>query len=130
MRSPKIVTHGTKIEAVRGRQMRDRHSPRLAGCGVATRQRHVREVSRAMTSGAIDDQELSAPDRPVQAEAGAVTGDANHGLGAAVLGQAREHVGVMVLDGNAPCRGIVDCESRRQVVGMQIVRDDVRLDAE
>ena len=83
-----------------------------------------------MTSRAIDDQELSAPDRPVQAEAGAVTCDANHGLGAAVLGQAREHVGVMVLHGNAPCRWIVDCESRRQVVGMQIVRDDDRLDAE
>ena len=60
------LTGGPRSGPYAAAKMRDRHAPWFAGGDVATRQWHVREMSGATKCGALDDQELPAPDRAVR----------------------------------------------------------------
>ena len=77
----------------------------------------------------VDVEELATPQRAVAPVAEAVEGDPEDALGAAVLGEARGDVRVVVL--HAP-QGQVGLERplRAEVLGMQVVDDDVGRDAE
>ena len=77
----------------------------------------------------VGDEELPAPHRPVCAVAESVEGDPEHGVRVAVFGQARGDVCVVMLDG--PRLEIeVERVLGRQVLRVQIMGDDFRLDPE
>ena len=61
---------------------------------------------------ALDDQELASPDRPVVPRPGAVERDPDDRLGAAVLGDTRQHMRVVVLDCDTARRQAYACARR------------------
>ena len=77
----------------------------------------------------VGDEELPTPHRPVGPVPETVEGDAEHGAGMSVLGQAGGDVGVVMLD-----RPRLDIEIERvlgrQVLGVQVVGDNFRRNAE
>ena len=85
---------------------------------------HAREAAQ------IADQQLAAPHRPVAAEPAAVVDRADRAAGLAVLGQDRGQVSVVVLDADVAHPVALQCVARRQVVGVQVVRDDLGGDGE
>ncbi len=106
------------------RQPRAGHPPRLPHGRVAARQPDREEEAGAFVAADAADEQLPAPDRAVGTEAGAVVDRAGDGAELAVLGGRSGEVGVVVLDadqGRVRARARVP---RRQVVGMEIVRDD------
>ena len=120
---------------VAGRQVRGRHPPRLADRGSAARHRHGHQAAGSLEAGQIRDQELAAPDRAVGPVPGPVEGDADDRAVLAVVGEAGGDVRVMVLHADELNAGQftisqVDRVRRGQVVRMQVVRDELRLDVE
>ncbi len=75
-------------------------------------------------------QDLAAPDRAVGPVSGAVEDGADRRLGYAVLRKAGGQVGVVVLDGDALDALPLERIAGRQVVGMEVVGDEGRLDGE
>jgi len=94
-------------------------------------QRHIAQVGEAPEAVVAAEQNLAAPDRAVRPQARPVEDDADGRLAGRdlVLGQAACQVRVMVLHGNARLRAAQGV-ARRQVVGVGVVGDDLRRDAE
>ena len=106
----------------------DRRPPRLLDGRVAARERHVREVTDAPVPLEVGDEELPAPDRPVIAVPGAVERDAEDRTRLAMLGEDAGDVRVVVLHGH-PFDVLHRLRvARGEVIGVQVVRDDGRLD--
>ncbi len=78
----------------------------------------------------VREQDLAAPGRAVGPVARAVEGDADDRALEPVLGHGARHVRVVVLDGDLDRLRAFQRVARRQVVGMQVVRDDLGPDAE
>ena len=74
-------------------------------------------------------QQLAAPERPVGAVARAVEDERERRALLAVLGEARGGVGVVVLDADER-DVLLERPLRREVLGVEVVGDDLRLDAE
>ena len=109
------------------------HAPRFARRRVAARHRDRRQVADARNGGAVDQQQLAAPCGAVVAEADAVEREAEQRAVDAVLGRDRRHVRVVVLHGmrrQAPRVGVFEREAGAEEVGVQVVRDGLRLDVE
>ena len=70
-------------------------------------------------------EELAAPDRAVGPVAGPVEDRADGGAELAVLGQARREVRVVVLDADQLDAVALDRVLGREVLGVQVVRDDL-----
>ena len=73
------------------------HAPRLADGGDSAGHRDGRQVADPFEALEVGHEQLPAPQRPVEAVAETVEGQAEHRSRAAVLGEARRHVGVVVL---------------------------------
>ncbi len=87
------------------------------------------KVADAREAGEIRDEELAAPEISRGAASGAVEGDADHGAGVAILGEARGDVSVVMLHGDraeAAALGPLG----RGVSRVEIVRDGLGDDAE
>ena len=74
-------------------------------------------------------EELTAPERPVRAVAGAVEDERERGLGAAALGEACSRVRVVVLDADE-LRVLFERPLGAEVLRVEVVGDRLRLDAE
>ena len=111
-------------------QPRAGHPPRLAHGAVAAGQAHGPQMAGALEAVEAAGQQLAAPHRAVGAVAGAVVDRPDRRPALAVLGQHRRQVGVVVL--HAHVRDVLAGErvGRRQVVGVQVVGDDLRRDRE
>ena len=107
-RAPAPTRHGSRIA----------RSPPTSAIG--------RKVASAFERGVCREQDLAAPARAVGAVAGAVVGEPDHRSVEPVLGHRADDVRVMVLHGDAALRRAARAYMRRQVVGMQVVRDDLR----
>ena len=112
-------------------EVAERHPPRPADRERAARHRRPPEAGHAPVAEQVGDEDLAAPERPVVAHPEPVVGDADVRLGEAVLGGARGDVGVVVLDRD-PALGRVSPDGvlRREVLGMEVVHHDLRLDGE
>jgi hypothetical protein len=86
-------------------------------------------VRDALEARQLAPQELAAPERAVGAIAGPVEDQRQRGSGLAVLGKTRRGMCVMVLDADE-LGVLLECPLRREVLGVEVVCDDFRLDTE
>ena len=75
-------------------------SPGLAGRTIAAHQRKRPDRAGPAIMSSVNDQELAAPDRAVVAMPRAIPRNPQRGSLFAMLGQARQNMGMMVLDGD------------------------------
>ena len=78
-------------------------------------------------AGQVRHQEFPAPDGAVGAVAGAVQGDADHAVGAAVFRQAGGDMGVMVLHPDEAHPGQTPGIAGAEIEGMEVMGDDGRV---
>ena len=109
-------------------QHRRRHAPGLARGTVAAGQAQRAQAAQTLELSACDDQQLATPGFAVGAEANAVERQAEHRarVEAAVLGQHRADVGVVVLHADrrhAQARGGGERDAGGVEVRMQVVGD-------
>ena len=119
--------HGTGRPARSRCDRRD--APRLADRRLAAGERHGLEVRQALEPVEVAAQQLAAPERSVGAVPRAVEDERERGPLLAVLGEARGGVRVVVLDADE-LRVLLERPFRREVLGVEVVGDDVGLDAE
>ena len=105
-------------------------SARAGGSPVAAWHPHRAAGADALEAAEIADQQLAAPDRAVGAVAGAVEDRADRRAGLAVLGQSRGQVRVVMLHADQLDALALERVLGRQVVRVQVVGDDLRLDRE
>ena len=119
--------HGTGRPARSRWTAATRHGSRIAASppGSGTGSRCARRSNRVEVAA----QQLAAPQRSVGAVARAVEDERERGPLLAVLGEARGGVGVVVLDADE-LRVLLERPFRREVLGVEIVRDDVGLHRE
>ncbi len=110
-------------------EVRGGNAPGLADRRFAAGEWHGPEVREPFERGEVAAEQLPAPQRAVGPVAGAVEDERESRLRQTVLGQARSGVGVMVLDSDER-EVLLDRPFGRQVLGMQIVCDRFRADAE
>ena len=105
--------------------------PRLADRRLSTGERQRPEVATTLEPQPVEDEELPAPDIPRRTAARPVERDPNRRSGQddAGIDQARDHVRVVVLDGDAR-QTAGQRPSRRGVVGVEIVGHRRRRHAE
>ncbi len=108
----------------------ERHAQRLAGRRVAAGHGQVAEVAGAAEASGIAEQEFPPPDPTVGAVADAVEDHPDRLLFHAVFGQAGGQVGVVVLHRQPRQIATRFGVAGRGVVGMEIVGDQLRGDAE
>ena len=103
-------------------QVRQRRAPGPADGGIATGQRHRREVPDALEIPVAGDEDLAAPDRAVRTESRPVERDADDtpAHGHPVLGHHRRDVGVVVLHFGHGVRGSAFGPSFRLVARVRI----------
>ena len=101
-----------------------RHGSRIARSPPG--QPHRQQRADAVERREVADEQLAAPDRAVEAVAGAVEDRADRRPWLAVLGQARRQVGVVVLDADQLDALALERVLGREVLGVQVVRDDLR----
>ena len=87
------------------------------------------EVRQALESVEVAAQQLAAPERSVGAVPGAVEDERQRRALLAVLGETRGGVRVVVLDADELCF-LLERPLRREVLRVEIVRDELGLDAE
>ena len=104
---------------------RARHPPRLACGAVAAREPYGRQMPDARERPQVAEQQLAAPRDAVGTVPGPVVDRADGGAGEAVLGQARREVRVVVLDADELDAVALERIARGQVLGVQVVRDDL-----
>ncbi len=112
-----------------------RNSPWVADRRVASGQRQVFQVGGPPKPGIAAHQPLAAPNRPVQAVAGAVQRHADDrpvARGPAVVGQAGGDVGVVVLHPHhrPAWDGVVQRKARGGIVRVQVTGHLLRFEAE
>ena len=107
-------------------QPRAGHPPRLAHRAVAAGHPHRPQGAGAGEALEVAGQQLAAPHRPVGAVPGAVVDGPDGGAALAVLGEDGRQVGVVVLDGDVLDALAGQRVGGRQVVGVQVVGDDLR----
>ena len=104
-----------------------RHGSRIAasppGSGTGSR------CASALERGEVAAQQLAAPERPVGPVAGAVEDERERRALLAVLGEAGGRVRVVVLDADE-LAVLLERPLRREVLGVEVVGDDLGLDAE
>src|SRR5208282_3563534 len=108
-------------------QMADRHAPGLANRGAATWQRHIVQMGDTLKANMGGDQYFSAPDRSIGSVSCAIKRDPNHFSIQMIFSHAGNDVGVMMLHRNMLEVFALQRPLRREIIGMQIVRDDSRL---
>jgi len=108
----------------------ERRAPRLLDGCRAARQRQLLEMSHAAIAEQITDEHLAAPEAPVVAVAQTVHADTDHGLFPAVLYEARGDVSVMMLHGDLLILRQREGVLGGQILGVQVVADHLRLEAE
>ena len=89
----------------------------------------AQEVGEALERRKVAAEELRAPERPIRPVAGAVEDEREPGTLLAVLGEAGGGVRVMVLDADG-FGVLLECPLGRQVLGVEVVGDDLGLDPE
>ena len=104
-------------------------SPGLAGRAITSDQRKRQDRADPPIMRTIHDQEFTAPDRTVIPMARAVPRDPQRGSSFAVLGQAGQNVGVMVLNGDQGQSRLLR-KPRCEIVGMSVVDDHFGPDPE
>jgi hypothetical protein len=115
--------------AQRGDELGIEVAPRLAAGRVAAEQPHRPQRAQPLAATVVGAQELASPQRAVVAEADAVEGHAEHGRlvqAAAVLGQARGDVSVVMLDRDqrqALGAGAIASDRGGVVVGVAVARE-------
>ena len=121
-----------RASALPGRRRATRRPSATAGAPRGRRRacRTGHRCAGALEAVEVADQQLAAPDRAVGAVAGAVVDRPDRRAALAVLGQARGEVGVVVLDADVLDALARQRVGRRQVVGVQVVGDDLRRDRE
>ena len=102
-------------------------APGLPDRRLAAGKRHRLEVGEPLEALEVAAQQLAAPERPVGAVARPVEDERERRPLLAVLGETRRGVGVVVLDADE-LRVLLERPLRRQVLGMEVVRDDLGLD--
>ena len=122
-----LVVHGV-------REPRRRHPPGLLNRTIAAGQADGHQHAGTLESREVAGEELAAPHGRVLAVAGAVEDHTQGRTRLAVLSKARREVRVVVLDADELQLGIVvrplHRVPRREVVRVEVVRDDARLDRE
>ena len=109
----------------------ERHPPGLLHGERPARQRRPPEPRKPSVPGQIRGEDLPAPQRPIVAHPEAVVGDADERIGEPVLRGARDDVGVVVLDRDAPLGGeVCDGVLRGEVLGVEVVGRDLGLERE
>ena len=106
------------------------HPPRLPDGGRAAGHGHRGKVAAALEGGQASGQEFTAPDRAVGAVAGPVEGHPDHRAVRSVVGQAGGDVRVVVLYPLQVDSVELDGVLGGQVLGVQVVRHDPRVDVE
>jgi hypothetical protein len=104
-------------------------APRFPDRRLAAGQRNRVEPREPFEPVEVAAQELAAPERPVGAVARAVEDEGKRRALLAVLGEARSRVGVVVLHADQR-QALLLRPLRREVVGMEVVGDRLRLHAE
>jgi hypothetical protein len=96
-----------------------------------TRQRRLREAGQAPVPAQVGEQDLTTPQRAVIAHPQPVVGHTQERAADPVLGRARCHVRVMVLDGDPAVRGEpLERVLGREVLAMQVVGHELGLQRE
>src|SRR5450755_778998 len=111
-------------------QVTDRHPPRLTNRGRSTRQRHVLEMSGAFEAFIAGDQPLSAPNLSVGTVASSIQGKSDYSAFEVVLRHTTCNVGVVMLDADELRSGLFERPARGEVIGVEVVGDDLRTDLE
>ena len=106
------------------------HAPGLADRRLAAGHAHREQRPHALEPAQVAAQQLAAPHRPVGAVPGPVVDRPQRRPGLAVLGQARGQVRVVVLHAHEIDIRALERELRRQVLGVQVVGDDLGLHRE
>src|SRR5208337_3103274 len=111
-------------------QVTHRHAPRLGDGRRAARHGDVIEMRHTLEISISCKQDFPAPNCAVGSVARAVQGDADHLSIQVVLGHATRDVGVVMLHPNALNAVLTQRPARREVIGMQVVSKELRLNLE
>src|SRR5260370_41138148 len=112
------------------RQVADRHPPRLMDRGSSAGQGNILEMSGAFKVFKAGDKHFSAPNMSVGAVAGSVQGEPDHSAFEVVLRHTTCNVGVVVLHSDQLRSALLQRPFGGEVVGMEVIGDDLRADFE
>ena len=119
------------FERLGGKQIPECHAIRLLDRQRPARHRRTAKAADAPVPRQTRYKDLAAPEGPVIAHAETIEGDADELAGQSRLRRRRRHVGVVMLDGDAPALGEVrDRVLSGEVTGMEVVGDVFGLDVE
>src|SRR5579875_4168543 len=107
-----------------------RHTPWLANGLLAAGQRYVSEMGQAFKIAQAGAHNLAAPYRPVCSVAGSIGGNADGRPLQPMFRQYAGNMGGMMLHANFLRNGGIEGIFRRQVFGMQVIGDCLRVDIE
>ena len=105
--------------------MRDRHASRLTHRQSTARHRDRLQEGSASITARISDQELTAPGRAVVTPAKPIEHDPDGRVGVTMLDKTRNQMGMMMLHRQRRSEPLRHCELRRQVLGMQVMNDEL-----
>ena len=124
-----LLEHGKSVDRrlplERVVDQRQREAPRLPDRRVAAGQRQRPERRQPRELGVAGEEQLAAPRRAVGAVPGAVVGESQHGTAQAVLRHHARDMRVVMLHADGDGAVAAERVARRQVVGVEIVRDDL-----
>ena len=111
-------------------QVTYRHPPWLTDRGRSTGQGHILKMSGAFEVFISGDEHFSAPDFSVGAIASPIQGESDHPPFKVILRHTTGNVCVVVLHANQLHSTLLQCPSGGEVVGMEVIGDDLRPDFE
>src|SRR6202035_305458 len=107
-----------------------RHPPRLADRGLSPGQRNICKVSGALEVFVAGNKHFPAPNTSVGVVASAIQGETDHTTFEVVLRHTTCNVCVVVLDANQLRSTLLQRPLSGEVIGVEIVGDDLRFDFE
>src|ERR1017187_5020153 len=111
-------------------QVTYRHPPWLTDRGRSTGQGHILKMSGAFEAFMAGDEHFSAPDFSIGAVARSIQGEADHPAFKVILRHTTGNVCVVVLHANQLRSALFERPSGGEVVGMEVVGDDLRSNLE
>ena len=111
-------------------KVRDGHAPGLFYSRCPARHRDRDEVAGSLVVLEVSDQDLASPEGAIVAVAEAVKGNADDRAGLAVVGQAGDDVGVVVLYSDQVHSLTLEGVLGREVLGVEIVGHSLGVDIE
>src|SRR5208282_2218275 len=112
------------------RQVTYRHPPWFTDRGRSTGQGHILKMSGTFEVFISGDEHLSAPDFSVGAVASPIQGEPDHPAFKVILRHTTGNVRVVVLHANQLHSTLLQRPSGGEVVGMEVIGDDLRPDLE